>query len=131
MGGSSLEGSRPAAIVWIAERRKPSGESNRIKSQPFRAIAIGVDLKSTAIDTSHALRTSERATQFIGRFQTTHRIKARKDSFSVFPISIVQVEKLDQSIRNSSFVSFQNGHLSVTIRELIVSAIEALISYSR
>ena len=53
---------------------------------------MGVDLKSTAIDTSHALRTSERATQFIGRFQTAPHLKARKDSFLVFPISIVQVE---------------------------------------
>ena len=53
---------------------------------------MGEDLKSTAIDTSHALRTSERATQFTGRFQTAPRLKARKDSFPVFPISIVQVE---------------------------------------
>ena len=90
-----------------------------------------MDLKSTAINTSHALRTSERATQFIGRFQTAPHLKARKDSFLVFPISIVQVEKLDQRIRNSSIVSFQNGHMSVTIRELIVNAIEALICYSR
>ena len=41
---------------------------------------MGVDLKSTAIDTSHALRTSERVTQFTGRFQTAPRLKARKDS---------------------------------------------------
>ena len=59
---------------------------------------MGVDLKSTAIDTSHALRTSKRVTQFTGRFQTAPRLKARKDSFPVFPISIVQVEFVhDQS----------------------------------
>ena len=52
---------------------------------------MGVDLKSTAIDTSHALRTSERATRFTDRFQTAPRLKARKDSFQVFPILIVQV----------------------------------------
>ena len=59
---------------------------------------MGVDLKSTAIDTSHALRTSERATQFIGRFQTATRLKARKESFPIFSISIVQVEKFQQSV---------------------------------
>ena len=53
---------------------------------------MGVDLKSTAIDTSTALRTSERATQFTGRFQTAPRLNARQASFPIFPISIVQVE---------------------------------------
>ena len=33
----------------------------------LRVIAMDVDLRSNAIDTSHALRTSERATQFTER----------------------------------------------------------------
>ena len=44
------------ASDWMAERIRPGGT--------FRAMAMGVDLKSNAIGTSHALRTSERATQF-------------------------------------------------------------------
>ena len=39
----------------------------------LRAIAMGVDLRSNAIDISHALRASERATQFTGRFQADPR----------------------------------------------------------
>ena len=53
-------GLAPCRYRLVAERRKPSGESNRIKSQPKRAIAMGVDLRSNAIDTSHA-RTCLRA----------------------------------------------------------------------
>ena len=35
---------------------------------------MGVDLRSNAIDTSHALRASERATQFTRRFQAAPRL---------------------------------------------------------
>ena len=52
-----------------------SGDSK--KSQPLRAIAMGVDLRSNAIDTSHALRTSGHATQFTGRFQTAARLSQK------------------------------------------------------
>jgi len=42
--------------------------------------------------TSQPLRRSERATQFIGTFQTAPHLKARKASLPIFPISIVNVE---------------------------------------
>ncbi len=48
---------------------------------------MGVDLRSNAIDTSHALgiseratlRASERATQLTGRFQAAHRLSTWRE----------------------------------------------------
>ena len=48
-----------------------SGDS--IKSQPLRAIAMGLDLRSNAITLHTPERASERATQFTGRFQAAPR----------------------------------------------------------
>ena len=44
---------------------------------------MGADLRSNAIDTSHALRTSGRATQFTGRFQTSARLKGEERNHAI------------------------------------------------
>ena len=51
-----------AEIFFIFAKASSRLENTRGPGGTLRAIAMGVDLRSNAIDTSHALRASERAT---------------------------------------------------------------------